>query len=100
MGSLVKICILASCSGMGSLLLRTVHLLQSLKASYPDLRLLVPGILYKLLQEHLVQEEPSGLAVDTHILCWGYDDGLAQDGKEGSGEWWLGGCRGWASGFG
>lgn len=70
---------------MGSLLLRTVHLLQSLKTPYPALRLLVPGILYKLLQEHLTQEEPSGLTADTHILCWGYGDGVVQDGKEGSG---------------
>ena len=73
------------CSGMGSLLLRTVHLLQSLKASYPDLQLLVPGILHKLLQEHRAQEEPCGLTADTHILCWGYSDGLVHDGKEGSG---------------
>ena len=70
---------------MGSLLLRTVHLLQSLKTTYPDLRLLVPGILYKLLQEHLTHEEPTGITADTHILCWGYNDGLIQSGKEGSG---------------
>lgn len=74
------------CSGTGSLLLRTVHLLQTLKCTYPDLRLLVPGILYKLLHEHLTQEGSSGLTADTHILCWGYNDGLVQDNKEGSGE--------------
>lgn len=31
-------------SGTGSLLLRTVHILQSLMVRYPDLRLLVPGV--------------------------------------------------------
>lgn len=54
--------------------------------TYPDLRLLVPGILYKLLHEHMTQEGVSGLTADTHILCWGYNDGLVQDGKEGTGE--------------
>ncbi len=73
-------------SGTGSLLLRTVHLLQSLKAAYPDLQLLVPNILYKLLRDHMTQEGSCGLVADAHILCWGYNDGLVQDGKEGSGE--------------
>lgn len=73
------------CSGTGSLLLRTVSLLQFLKVSYPDLRLLVPGILHKLLQDHMTQESTSGLTADTHLLCWGYNDGLVQDGKEGAG---------------
>ena len=78
-------CIVCSLSGTGSLLLRTVHLLQTLRVTYPDLNLLVPGILYKLLQEHMTQEGASGLTVDTHILCWGYNDGLVQDSKEGTG---------------
>ena len=72
-------------SGTGSLLLRTVHMLQSLKTSYPSLELLVPGILNKLLWEHVTQEDSSALTADSHLLCWGYDDGLVQDGKEGSG---------------
>lgn len=46
----------------------------------------MPGILYKLLREHLTQDGASGLTADTHILCWGYNDGLVQDSKEGTGE--------------
>ena len=72
-------------SGTGSLLLRTVHILQSLKSLYPELQLLVPGVLCKLLREHVTQEDSSALMADTHLLCWGYDDGLVQDGKDGTG---------------
>lgn len=74
-----------SLSGTGSLLLRTVHILQSLKSHYPDLHLLVPGVLCKLLREHVTQEDSSALMADAHLLCWGYDDGLVQDGKDGTG---------------
>ena len=60
-------------------------MLQTLKSLYPDLQLLVPGILGKLLHEHVTLEEPSAISLESHILCWGYDDGMVQDGKEGSG---------------
>ena len=33
----------------------------------------------------MTQEDSSALMADTHLLCWGYDDGLVQDGKEGTG---------------
>ena len=60
-------------------------MLQSLKLSHPDLHLLVPGILCKLLQEHTTHEDSAPLSADAHITCWGYEDGLAQDRKEGAG---------------
>ena len=31
-------------------------------------------------------EESSAISSESHLLCWGYDDGLVQDGKEGTGE--------------
>ena len=61
-------------------------MLQTLMTSYPDLQLLVPGILGKLLREHVTLEESSAISSESHLLCWGYDDGLVQDGKEGTGE--------------
>ena len=61
-------------------------MLQKLMTSYPDLQLLVPGILGKLLREHVTLEESSAISSESHLLCWGYDDGLVQDGKEGTGE--------------
>lgn len=76
---------MTSYRGTGSLLLRTVHMLQTLKTLYPDLELLVPGILVKLLGEHVMLEESSTISSESHLLCWGYDDGLVQDGKEGTG---------------
>ena len=33
----------------------------------------------------MTQEDSSALMADTHLLCWGYDDGLVQDGKDGTG---------------
>ena len=60
-------------------------MLQTLRTLYPDLELLVPGILVKLLGEHVMLEESSTLSSESHLLCWGYDDGLVQDGKEGTG---------------
>ena len=72
-------------SGTGSLLLRTVHMLQSLRSSYPDLSLLVPGILCKLLKEHANHEDSASLSADSHLSCWGYEDPLGQSGKDGSG---------------
>ena len=33
----------------------------------------------------MTQEDSSALMADAHLLCWGYDDGLVQDGKEGTG---------------
>ncbi len=62
-------------------------MLQTLKSSYPDLCLLVPGILAKLLHEHVSQEEPSTISPEAHLLCWGYNDGMvAPDGDEVTGE--------------
>lgn len=61
-------------------------MLQTLMTSYPDLQLLVPGILGKLLREHVTLEESSAISSESHLLCWGYDDGLVQDGKEGTGK--------------
>ena len=61
--------------GTGSLLLRTVHKLQGLKSRHPSLELLVPGILAKLLQEHLSQDDSPAISADTHLLCWSYDEG-------------------------
>ena len=43
------------------------------------------GILEKLLKERESQEESSTLTADVHFLCWGYDDGLVQTEKAGSG---------------
>lgn len=61
-------------------------MLQTLMTSYPDLQLLVPGILGKLLREHVTLEEASAISNESHLLCWGYDDGLVQDGKEVTGK--------------
>ena len=33
----------------------------------------------------MTQEDCSAITADSHLLCWGYDDGLVQDGKEGTG---------------
>ena len=33
----------------------------------------------------MTQEDSCALMADAHLLCWGYDDGLVQDGKEGTG---------------
>ena len=33
----------------------------------------------------MTQEDSSALMADAHLLCWGYDDGLVQDGKDGTG---------------
>ena len=33
----------------------------------------------------MIQEDSSALMADAHLLCWGYDDGLVQDGKDGTG---------------
>ena len=71
--------------GTGTLLLRTVHLLQSLKLRYHDLRLLVPGILGKLLSEHLTQEDCTAMCAEAHVISWNYDDVTVTDGKEMSG---------------
>ena len=71
--------------GTGSLLLRTVHMLQSLKSAYPELRLLVPSVLCKLLREHTSHEDSASLSADTHLSCWGYKDGPGQGGKEATG---------------
>ena len=60
-------------------------MLQALKTSYTDLQLLVPSILSKLLREHVMLEDTSAVLSDAHLQCWGYDDGLVHDGKEGSG---------------
>ena len=60
-------------------------MLQSLRSSYPGLCLLVPGVLCKLLQEHMNHEDSATLSADTHISCWGYEDILGQSVKEGSG---------------
>ena len=68
------------CRGTGSLLVRTVHMLQSLRLTYPDLCLLVPGILCKLLQGHRSQEDTGTLSADSHLVCWSYED--TQQGRE------------------
>ncbi len=63
-------------------------MLQTLKSSYPDLQLLVPGILAKLLHEHVTLEEPSAISPEAHILCWGYNDltlAHVRDGKGAAG---------------
>ena len=73
------------CRGTGSLLLRTVHMLQSLRSSYSDLRLLVPGVLCKLLREHVTNEDSAALSADAHLCCWGYADTMGQGGREGEG---------------
>lgn len=70
-------------SGTGSLLVRTVHMLQNLRQMYPDLCLLVPGILCKLLHEHKTHEDTATLSADGHLACWNYDDPPA--GREGGG---------------
>ena len=54
-------------------------MLQSLDSTHPHLNLLVPKILHKLLQEHVVLEEPPTLTSDAHLQCWGYDDQRVQD---------------------
>ena len=72
-------------SGTGSLLVRTVHMLQSLRSTYPDLTLLVPGILCKLLHEHLSHDDTTSLAADAHISCWSYEDPPVQGGGGGGG---------------
>ena len=63
--------------GTGSLLVRTVHALQSLQSTYPDLTLLVPGILSKLLHEHLNNDDTACLTPNTHLGCWNYEDSAA-----------------------
>lgn len=73
-------------SGTGGLLLRTVHILQLLNTTHPDIRLLVPKVLLKLMQEHTAVEEPPTIVADAHQLCWCYDDHLTlEDNKEDSG---------------
>ena len=61
-------------SGTGGLLLRTVHVLQSLDSTHHGMNLLVPSVLYKLLKEHINDGEPSAILVDNHLQCWGYDN--------------------------
>lgn len=75
----------STCRGTGTLLLRTVHLLHTLKLRYHDMRLLVPGILGKLLNEHMTQEECTVLCAEAHVISWNYDDAPVTDGKEASG---------------
>ena len=67
--------------------MRTVHLLQSLQSTYPDLTLLVPGILSKLLHEHLTHDDTACLSPDAHLGCWNYEDMVAGQGagRDGSG---------------
>lgn len=43
------------------------------------------GILDKLLQEHVDQEETSTLVTENHLACWGYDDGLVQSEQDEKG---------------
>lgn len=66
-------------------MMRTVHLLQTLKLKYPEMKLLVPGILGKLLSEHMTHEECTVLCAEAHIVSWNYDDIPVADGKETSG---------------
>lgn len=61
-------------------------MLQSLHSSYPDLSLLVPGILCKLLHEHMNHDDTASLTVDAHLTCWSYDDTTGQSGAGAGGE--------------
>ena len=45
----------------------------------------MPGVLCKLLQEHVNHENSATLSADSHLSCWGYADTLGQSGKEGEG---------------
>ena len=66
-------------------MMRTVHLLQTLQLKYPVMRLLVPGILGKLLSEHRAREECTVLCAEAHVISWNYDDIPVADGKEALG---------------
>ena len=72
--------------GTGDLLLRTVHILQTLETTDPGISLLVPSVVVKLMQEHNVTEEPPAIVADAHKLCWCYDAQLAHEDKEESGK--------------
>ena len=56
-------------------------MLQSLRSTYPDLCLLVPGILCKLLHEHKSHEDSASLSADIHLICWSYDDSQLGEGS-------------------
>ena len=61
-------------------------MLQTLQATHPNISLLVPSVVVKLMQEHVVTEEPSAIVTDAHQLCWCYDAQLTHEDKEDSGE--------------
>ena len=65
--------------------MRTVHVLQNLQSTYPDLTLLVPEILCKLLHVHMNHGDTTSLAADAHLDCWNYEETTEQEAGQGVG---------------